>query len=194
MVFVYGTLHKKSLLVWKERFWVLRGTSLSCFKRKGDAEPSRVYALTGQYSIERVGRGSGFHLRTAGKTLRLRAPSDKEEAEWISTLETVIKNEREKITQKPHRAGTKLWWAETKQGQFCFELDDFYEMRKTIGSGGYGIVVSAMDKRTDTKVAIKKVVNAFDDVLVAKRMVREIRLLRQVRNACAVAVVCTRCI
>jgi serine/threonine protein kinase len=55
-------------------------------------------------------------------------------------------------------------------------------MRKTIGSGGYGVVVSAMDRRSETKVAIKKVVNAFDDVLVAKRMVREIRLLRQVRE------------
>jgi PH domain len=96
-------LHKKSLLVWKERFFVLKGTSLSCFKKKGDAEPSRVYSLTGQYGIERAGRGGGFQLKTAAKTLRLRAPSEKEEADWISTLETVIKNEREKTTQKPHR-------------------------------------------------------------------------------------------
>lgn len=28
---------------------------------------------------------------------------------------------------------------------------------KTIGSGGYGVVVSAVDKKKDTKVAVKKV-------------------------------------
>ncbi|CAN0366869.1 unnamed protein product, partial [Discosporangium mesarthrocarpum] len=50
---------------------------------------------------------------------------------------------------------------------------------KTIGSGGYGVVVSAVDKKNDSKVAVKKVVSAFDDMLVAKRMIREIRLLRQ---------------
>lgn len=41
------------------------------------------------------------------------------------------------------------------------------------------MVVSAVDKKKDTKVAVKKVVSAFDDMLVAKRMIREIRLLRQ---------------
>lgn len=50
---------------------------------------------------------------------------------------------------------------------------------KTIGSGGYGVVVSAVDVKKETKVAVKKVVSAFDDMLVAKRMIREIRLLRQ---------------
>mmetsp|Transcript_10481 Transcript_10481/g.15706 ORF Transcript_10481/g.15706 Transcript_10481/m.15706 type:complete len:538 (+) Transcript_10481:90-1703(+) len=179
MVFIYGVLHKKSLMMWKERFFVLRGSTLSCFKKKGDAEPTKVYSLTGEYGVEQLSKGSGFVFRTPTKTLKLKAPSVKEESEWISTLQTVINNERDKICQKPLRCGTKLWWAETKQGQFCFELDDYYEMKKTIGSGGYGIVVSAVDKRTSTKVAIKKVVGAFDDVLVAKRMVREIRLLRQ---------------
>lgn len=40
-------------------------------------------------------------------------------------------------------------------------------------------MVSAHNKNEDTKVAVKKVVSAFDDMLVAKRMIREIRLLRQ---------------
>ncbi|CAN0375877.1 unnamed protein product, partial [Laminaria digitata] len=99
--------------------------------------------------------------------------------QWVNALETLIKNEKEKLSKQPLRSNTKLWWAETKQGQFCFELDDHYEMNKTIGSGGYGVVVSAVDKKKDTKVAVKKVVSAFDDMLVAKRMIREIRLLRQ---------------
>eukprot|EP00611_Tribonema_gayanum_P000868 TRINITY_DN10662_c0_g1_i1.p1 TRINITY_DN10662_c0_g1~~TRINITY_DN10662_c0_g1_i1.p1 ORF type:complete len:187 (+),score=46.98 TRINITY_DN10662_c0_g1_i1:252-812(+) len=182
MVFIYGALHKKTLLGWKERFFVLKGSRLSCFKKKGDENPSSEYDLDLGVSVEKL--SSGFQVRTPGKTLRLRAPSEKEEADWLDKLETIRKNQARKSAQKPNRKGTKLWWAETKAGQFCFELDDFYEMKKTIGSGGYGIVVSAVDTRDDSKVAIKKVVDAFDDVLVAKRMARETRLLRQVRETC----------
>lgn len=39
------------------------------------------------------------------------------------------------------------------------------------------MVCSALDKKTNQKVAIKKVPNAFDDLIDAKRIVREIRLL-----------------
>lgn len=179
MVFIYGTLHKKSLLAWKERFLVLRGNTLSCFKRKEDAEPTSTYTITGDVKIEKLGKGVGFSVKIGTKTLRLKAEKEKQEAEWVSTLEKVAHNEYEKVNLKPVRSNTKLWWAETKQGQFCFELDDFYEMRRTIGSGGYGVVVAAVNKRNDTKVAVKKIVNSFDDVLVAKRMAREIRILKQ---------------
>lgn len=48
--------------------------------------------------------------------------------QWVNALETLIKNEKEKLSKVPLRSNTKLWWAETKQGQFCFELDDHYEM------------------------------------------------------------------
>lgn len=37
---------------------------------------------------------------------------------------------------------------------------------------------SALNKRTQTKVAIKKVGNAFDDLIDAKRILREIKLLK----------------
>jgi len=39
-------------------------------------------------------------------------------------------------------------------------------------------VCSALNKKTNTKVAIKKVGNAFEDLIDAKRIVREIKLLR----------------
>lgn len=180
MVFVYGSLHKKCLVLWKERYFVLKGTTLSQFKKKGDNEPKRAMTVGSGWSVQRSGRpGDGFVLTAPGRVTKLRASSEQEEAEWVIALETLIKNEKEKLSKVPLRPNTKLWWAETKQGQFCFELDDHYEMNKTIGSGGYGVVVSAVDKKKDTKVAVKKVVSAFDDMLVAKRMIREIRLLRQ---------------
>lgn len=57
-------------------------------------------------------------------------------------------------------------------------LDAQYEFIKQIGQGAYGVVISAQDKSTkDTKVAIKKVGNAFEDLVDAKRILREIKLL-----------------
>lgn len=62
-------------------------------------------------------------------------------------------------------------------GGTTFTVDERYEYIKKIGHGAYGVVVSAHDRKTGTKVAIKKVSNAFDDLIDAKRIVREIRLL-----------------
>ena len=65
-----------------------------------------------------------------------------------------------------------------------FVIDDKYEIIKQIGSGAYGVVASAINRQTNKKVAIKKVsnggwqvINAFDDLIDAKRIVREIKLL-----------------
>lgn len=58
-----------------------------------------------------------------------------------------------------------------------FVVDDKYEFIKQIGHGAYGVVCSAINKKSGAKVAIKKVANAFDDLIDAKRIVREIKLL-----------------
>lgn len=49
---------------------------------------------------------------------------------------------------------------------------------KCIGRGAYGVVCSALNKETGDKVAIKKVPNAYEDLIDAKRIVREILLLK----------------
>lgn len=59
-----------------------------------------------------------------------------------------------------------------------FVIDERYELIKQIGLGAYGVVVSCLDKKTNTKVAIKKVPNAFEDLIDAKRILREIKLLK----------------
>lgn len=74
-----------------------------------------------------------------------------------------------------------------------FVVDEKYEYIKQIGHGAYGVVCSALNKENNNKVAIKKVIifynkilyffksyqvpNAFDDLIDAKRIVREIKLL-----------------
>lgn len=59
-----------------------------------------------------------------------------------------------------------------------FVVDERFELIKQIGIGAYGVVISCLDKKTNTKVAIKKVPNAFEDLIDAKRILREIKLLR----------------
>jgi mitogen-activated protein kinase 1/3 len=47
-----------------------------------------------------------------------------------------------------------------------------------IGCGAYGVVYSAFDSQTQTEVAIKKIQTAFGDVIDAKRILREIKILK----------------
>ena len=57
-----------------------------------------------------------------------------------------------------------------------------YQAIKQIGKGSYGSVISAIDRDRQTKVAIKKVDDVFDDLVDAKRVVREIRALRSLSH------------
>jgi serine/threonine protein kinase len=57
-------------------------------------------------------------------------------------------------------------------------IDEHYELVKQIGVGAYGFVASGVNKLTGQKVAIKKVHNAFSDLIDAKRILREIKLLK----------------
>ena len=63
-----------------------------------------------------------------------------------------------------------------------FIVDERYEYIKQIGVGAYGVVISCYDKKTNRNVAIKKVGNAFEDLIDAKRIVREIKLLRYFKH------------
>lgn len=59
-----------------------------------------------------------------------------------------------------------------------FRVDVRYSYFKTLGLGAYGIVCAVQDKQTNRRVAVKKVTGVFDDLTDAKRIIREIRLLR----------------
>jgi serine/threonine protein kinase len=58
-----------------------------------------------------------------------------------------------------------------------FYVEEKYELIKQVGVGAYGVVCSCKDNEAKVKVAIKKVPNAFEDLVDAKRIVREIKLL-----------------
>ena len=59
-----------------------------------------------------------------------------------------------------------------------FDVDVKYLLLDVVGQGAYGVVCAARDEASGDNVAIKKITNAFEHELYAKRTLREIRLLR----------------
>ncbi|KFA61412.1 hypothetical protein S40285_03589 [Stachybotrys chlorohalonatus IBT 40285] len=63
-----------------------------------------------------------------------------------------------------------------------FVVDDRYTVTKELGQGAYGIVCAAVNNQTNEGVAIKKVTNVFSKKILAKRALREIKLLQHFRG------------
>ncbi|XP_060111298.1 mitogen-activated protein kinase 7 [Heteronotia binoei] len=69
-----------------------------------------------------------------------------------------------------------------------FEVGDEYEVIETIGTGAYGVVSSARRKDTGQQMAIKKIPNAFDVVMNAKRTLRELKILKHFKHDNIIAI------
>ncbi|KAL3609866.1 hypothetical protein D5086_000886 [Populus alba] len=85
-----------------------------------------------------------------------------------------------------HRHGSKIKGLLTHGGRYVqynvygnlFEVSSKYVPPiRPIGRGAYGIVCAAVNSETHEEVAIKKIGNAFDNRIDAKRTLREIKLL-----------------
>ncbi|KAF5127383.1 Mitogen-activated protein kinase spm1 [Metarhizium anisopliae] len=63
-----------------------------------------------------------------------------------------------------------------------FIVDERYTVTKELGQGAYGIVCAAVNNQTSEGVAIKKVTNVFSKKILAKRALREIKLLQHFRG------------
>ncbi|XP_072886572.1 mitogen-activated protein kinase 12-like [Hemitrygon akajei] len=63
-----------------------------------------------------------------------------------------------------------------------WEVRERYVNVTHIGSGAYGTVCSAIDRRTGRKVAIKKLYRPFQSVTFAKRAYRELKLLKHMNH------------
>jgi len=68
---------------------------------------------------------------------------------------------------------------------FCFDshyvvIDVFIKplISQTVGQGGYGMVAAVRDRRNDEFYAMKKIENPSSHILIAKRTLRELRILR----------------
>ncbi|KAM5433171.1 mitogen-activated serine/threonine-protein kinase [Microsporum ferrugineum] len=65
-----------------------------------------------------------------------------------------------------------------------FIVDERYNVTKELGQGAYGIVCAASNVQSNEGVAIKKVTNVFSKRILAKRALREIKLLQHFRGHC----------
>jgi len=74
-------------------------------------------------------------------------------------------------------------------GKHTFTVDTRYSMIRVVGSGAYGVVISAGDAKQKENVAIKMVPRAFNDEIDAKRILREIKLLKHFRHDNIVGIV-----
>eukprot|EP00057_Strongylocentrotus_purpuratus_P017287 XP_011671761.1 PREDICTED: mitogen-activated protein kinase 7 [Strongylocentrotus purpuratus] len=63
-----------------------------------------------------------------------------------------------------------------------------YKPLEKIGTGAYGVVCSAINKKNGEKVAIKKIPNSFDELTTAKRTFRELKILRHFRHENVIAI------
>lgn len=63
-----------------------------------------------------------------------------------------------------------------------FVVDARYHSLKVIGHGSFGVVARAVDSRTSGSVAIKKIISAFSSSKSARRVLREVRLLRHLKH------------
>ncbi|KAJ6788633.1 hypothetical protein PWT90_09443 [Aphanocladium album] len=63
-----------------------------------------------------------------------------------------------------------------------FIVEDRYTVTKELGQGAYGIVCAAVDNASNEGVAVKKITNIFSKKILAKRALREIKLLQHFRG------------
>jgi len=82
----------------------------------------------------------------------------------------------------PHHVQTtgmcgRKYYTEKLSNTQRFEVDVRYQNLKMIGAGAYGLVCKAKDTIRGDEVAIKKVRDVFTDLVDAKRILRELKLL-----------------
>jgi len=63
-----------------------------------------------------------------------------------------------------------------------FNVDGRYDVKHVIGSGAYGVVAVAYDKELKCNVAIKKVDELTSHPIHAKRILREVKILRHLKG------------
>ena len=73
---------------------------------------------------------------------------------------------------------TRAWQVQGEK----FEFDARYKVTEYLGAGAYGVVCAAEDLQTLETVAIKKCKKIFQSRTLAKRTLRELRLLRLLRH------------
>ena len=59
------------------------------------------------------------------------------------------------------------------------EIRSDYKLKEELGAGSYGLVMKAKHRTTKKTVAIKLVTNIFKDCYIARKTLREIKIMRK---------------
>ncbi|KAK7241539.1 MAP kinase [Aureococcus anophagefferens] len=190
-----GWLEKKSVMRWQKRWFALyrkRDSSRAWFAyfdgepRPGDVlDEARVARAKGAVELSwgakvdvLPGAGSRFQVILAKHALKCGAADDAARDSWMRALRSEASH--------AVRSATVQFAGE------AWQIDPKYELVKKVGSGAYGCVASARDTSAEARerfgapydVAIKKVANVFEDAVDAKRILREVRLMRNWNHPC----------
>ena len=165
---------------------MLYENALSYYAKSGDKragqEPRQEIRITAESEVSDFPdrkRILAFRVVTGNKFLVVSATNDEEFKRWKQDISDRIEALKRMASEQStgSRKGTNQMQVVSAAGQ-DFEMNSRYEMIRPIGHGAYGVVISALDHELNLKVAIKKIPNTFEDLVDAKRIVREIRLLR----------------
>ena len=127
-----------------------------------------------------------FELVSGKAGLYAHGESAEQCAGWVAAIEGAVQTLKDRAAGGGGGGGACEMHTFAVSGSGAkFTIPKQYELIKSIGQGAYGIVISANDtekaKNADgeyEKVAIKKITRAFEDLIDAKRILREIRLLK----------------
>lgn len=190
---------------WNKRFFSLDDVDTLLYKSK-KLKGEKKFLLTHDTKIAVL--HNQFIIKNSTFKLTLRSDTKDSRRVWVSNLNAVIAQLKlEKQNSKSVATKGKLNQVRQKAKQLklaeeipqtdiqveCntmthilenieFELDVRYIPERVIGRGAYGIVIEVRDETSRTKVAVKKIPGIFHNSLDAKRILREMRLLRLLRH------------
>jgi mitogen-activated protein kinase 1/3 len=167
-----GYLEKKGNMRWQQRWFELHGDTLIYFNEKGEKPRGElVLSATSTVGALSAGDATGFQVIFAGgKALKVRAPTNESREVWIKAIHEVISEV------------SSLQSVVCPKTEEVFTIPKRYVVKTKLGQGAYGCVAAGVDEELGKQVAIKKVKNAFDDNTDAKRILREIRLMRSLKH------------
>jgi hypothetical protein len=199
----HGFLLKKTPSIWVERYFILHtdgNPRLCSYETEAliNGEVEFVFADGTQFEILQLPGIDSYELRLqAGDCTLVLAARESEYRRWSQQLDMAIRvTKREGVSagafmtpstcsvmreDSEHTGLTRRMSSHRIKGKE-FIVDDRYECLKPIGQGAYGMVVSCMDTRTGKQVAIKKVSQVFEDTQDARRILRELRLMRSISH------------
>jgi len=171
-----GWLTKKGGLTWKKRYFELKdanhGLVIVYYAKEGDTKIRGELPINSETRISDLpNKRNGFQAISNKKALVVYAENEETRAKWKDAILLVIEEINNVAELDKPRLGHHFFSSSGTR----FEMEKKYELIKPVGCGAYGTVISATNTETGDKVAVKKIEDAFEDLVDAKRIVREVR-------------------